>query len=267
MRVAIVGKDARQRAVGEAFAKRGITVISCDDFPKEAEITVLPMPVSEDGKTLFGTKTSLADCFAFLAGKTAYGGRCSAAVMELALAQKVRLFDHFAREEETVANVVPTVEGALQIAMQNTPFTLHGAEVLVVGYGRIGRLLAHHLKALGAKVSVASRKEEHLAWCDAFGYHGLLLSELPHIVGRTQVIFNTAPTLIFDETLLKITSNALIIDLASAPGGVDFAAAEQQGKNVIHALALPVKVAPQTAGEIICKTILTMYEEENTRVR
>ena len=45
------------------------------------------------------------------------------------------------------------------------------------------------------------------------------------------------------------------------PTGVDFAAAQQSGLNVIWALSLPGKVAPRTAGNIIKDTILNMIHE------
>ncbi len=266
MRVAIIGQDARQKAVYQAFLERGYEV-ALYDFPcADADIIVLPMPITSDGLTLSGTQISLQDCFGALHSKTVYGGRCGETAINLAAQYNVRLMDHFAREEEAVLNVIPTVEGALQIALESTPFTLHGASVLVCGFGRIGKLLCHHLKALGAAVAVAARKKGDLAWCEALGYRPIPLKNLSEFVGESDIIFNTAPALLFDRNMLEKT-RALIIDLASAPGGVDFEAAAQMNKNVIHALALPVKVAPKTAGEIICKTIINMYEEENTRVR
>lgn len=51
-----------------------------------------------------------------------------------------------------IMNAVPTAEGAIQIAMEQTDVTLHGLPVLVIGHGRIGSLLARRLAALGAKV-------------------------------------------------------------------------------------------------------------------
>ena len=55
-----------------------------------------------------------------------------------------------------IANAVPTAEGAVQLAMEELPITLHGARVLVVGFGRVGKLTAHRFRALGARVSVAA---------------------------------------------------------------------------------------------------------------
>ena len=45
-----------------------------------------------------------------------------------------------------------------------------GSRVLVIGYGRVGRLLAHRLKGLGARVTVSARSFRDLAWIEAYGY-------------------------------------------------------------------------------------------------
>ena len=46
---------------------------------------------------------------------------------------------------------MPTAEGAIQLAMEELPITLHGARVLVIGYGRLGRVLADRLAGLKAE--------------------------------------------------------------------------------------------------------------------
>ena len=61
------------------------------------------------------------------------------------------------------------------------------------------------------------------------------------------------------ERLLKnIKDDALILDLASRPGGVDMDAASSLGIKVIWALGLPGKCAPVTSGHIIGSTILNI---------
>ena len=63
------------------------------------------------------------------------------------------------------------------------------------------------------------------------------------------------------EILKNIQKNALVIDLASKPGGVDFSAAKALGIKVIWALSLPGKVAPVTSGKIIKDTIMNIMTE------
>lgn len=269
MKVGIIPADARQRAVGAAFEREGWEVVWVTSPSEAVDPLVFPMPVSQDGVLLYGSNTPLIEWFALLRGRTVYGGRCSAAVRALAEQYGVRLMDHFEREEEVILNVIPTVEGAVQLAMEQTPFTLHGSRVLVCGFGRIGKLLSRTLLALGAQVTVSARKQTDFAWCKALGYETVHTDTLGgHLLGK-HIIFNTVPALLFEGRVLdRMERETLLIDLASAPGGVDFGYASELGIKVLQASGLPGKVAPRTAGEIICKTIINMYqEEENTRVR
>ncbi len=265
MQVGLVAADARQKAVGEAFARKGLEVRWLTLQDALPELVVLPMPVSEDGVHLYGGGDLLEDWLIRLRGKTIYGGRVTPVIHRQAAAFDVEIRDHFEREEEVILNVIPTVEGALELAMRNTAFTLHGCRALVCGFGRIGKLLAHHLQALGVRVCVAARKEKDFAWCKALGYEYCHSGALGEVLEAQQLIFNTVPHLLFDgPTLEHIDDEALLIDLASKPGGVDYPYAAACGKRVLQALGLPGKVAPRTAGEIICETILGMYKEENT---
>lgn len=161
-----------------------------------------------------------------------------------------------------ITNAVPTAEGAIEIAMSETPITLHGSKCLVTGYGRIGKILAKMLRGIGAKVSVEARKYADLALIEGHSCEAIALGELAHHVGEYDIIFNTVPTMLFDrEILCKVKKDALIIDLASRPGGVDFDAAAELGVKVIWALSLPGKVAPVSAGAIIKDTIVNVLKE------
>lgn len=83
------------------------------------------------------------------------------------------LEDYFLREELTIANAAMTAEGAIQVAMENLDRTLLNMECLVIGFGRIGKLLSHRLHGIGAKVSATARKREDLAWIRAYGWRAL----------------------------------------------------------------------------------------------
>ena len=118
------------------------------------------------------------------------------------------------------------------------------------------------LCGIGAKVTVSARKRKDLAQISAFGYEGVPIWELHDYIGKFDIIFNTVPSMILDRDLLtKVHRHCLIIDLASKPGGVDFAAAHEAGLKTVHALSLPGKVAPDTAGDIIKDTILNILDE------
>lgn len=172
------------------------------------------------------------------------------------------LLDYYDREETQIANAIPTAEGALQLAMESTDRTLHASRCLVIGYGRIGRMLADRLLALGAEVTVSARKYGDLAWIQAWGFQSLRTGGLTGRLERFDLIFNTAPALILDGARLGETrEDCVIIDLASAPGGVDLEAAKQLDRRVIQAPGLPGKVAPRTAAAAIRESIYHILEE------
>ena len=170
--------------------------------------------------------------------------------------------DYFTREELAVANAVPTSEGAIQIAMEELPITLHRARVLVIGYGRLGKVLAGQLKGLGALVSVAARSWTDLAWAQTCGYGVERSDQLSGWLCGYDLVINTVPAPVLGwAELSDISGGCLIIDLASKPGGVDFAAAAELGVKVIWALSLPGKTAPVTAGLAIKNTVYNILTE------
>ena len=161
-----------------------------------------------------------------------------------------------------IANAVPTAEGAIELAISETPITIHNSKCLVMGYGKVGKALSHSLSALGAHTFVQARKYADLALIENHGCHPLTMNEAKTHIGDFDIIFNTIPALVLDvDTLRAVSRDTLIIDLASKPGGVDFSAAKELGLNVVWALSIPGKVAPVTAGLIIKDTITNILTE------
>ena len=157
-------------------------------------------------------------------------------------------YDALEDEALTILNTIPTAEGAIQVAMEETTYTLNNMNVLVLGFGRVGKLLSYKLKNLGANVYTEARKESDLAWIKAYGYTPIDLKDLNNYLCKMDAIFNTVPVKILDKSrLILISSDSLIVDLASYPYGVDFEAAKKLGIKTKIASALPGKVAPDTA--------------------
>ncbi|MBE7016298.1 MAG: dipicolinate synthase [Ruminococcaceae bacterium] len=157
---------------------------------------------------------------------------------------------------------MPTAEGAIEIAMTEMPITIYGSRVLVVGYGRIGKMLASRFKSLGADVTVSARKHKDFAWIEEQGCAYIHTMDIASYIKSYDIIVNTVPFTVIDrDALSEMRKDSLIIDLASKPGGVDFTSAKELGKNVIWALSLPGKTAPITSGKIIKDTILNILTE------
>jgi len=160
--------------------------------------------------------------------------------------------DHFA-----TWNSIPSAEGAIQMAMESTPFTIFGSRSLVVGFGRTGRAVALLLKGLMSEVSVAARSELDQARIWAAGHRPVEWASLAQAVSESDIIFNTVPAPVLTRAVLSgAPRHAVIIDVASAPGGTDFEAARELGLTARLAPGLPGIVAPVTAGRIIAELVV-----------
>jgi len=233
----------------------------------ESDVIIGPIPCSNDNETLNAPfhqeKIFMNEIFKIMSKNQIFiAGRISDKITNLAEVYNIYSIDILEREEMAVLNAIPTAEGAIQIAMEEIPITLHDSKVLILGFGRIGKILAKMLKGLGADVYVEARKYSDLAWIKSYGYKKVALTETGSYISEMDVIFNTIPHLILDAGLLaKLKKESLIIDLASKPGGVDFEKAGEIGIKVIWALSLPGKVAPTTAAKFLKDTIYNIIEE------
>lgn len=224
------------------------------------QITTLPDPSAEP--------IALPEVLASLSpGTCLLIGVAKPVIKRCVEAYRLRLVETASVDEIAVLNSVPTAEGALQVAMEETKITLHGSKCLVVGLGRCGLAITQRLLALGARVTVAARSRGDLARATVLGARGLELAKL-NTMTDFDLVFNTVPALILDRSYLRLLNPAaVIIDIASSPGGTDFEAAQQLGIRAVHALSLPGKVAPITAGKILVCAIPRLLEnllgEEN----
>lgn len=233
----------------------------------DTDVVIGPIPCSNDNEFLntpfHNEKIYINEVFKCINKNQLFmAGRISEKISHMAQVYNVYTVDMLEREEMAVLNAIPTAEGAIQIALEEMPTTLHNSNALILGFGRIGKTLAKLLRGMSANVYVEARKYSDLAWIRNYGYKPVLLSELPNMVKSMNVLFNTIPTVILNNDILKaVNSNCLIIDLASKPGGVDFEKAKELGLRVIWALSLPGKVAPVTAAEFIKDTAYNIIEE------
>jgi len=189
-------------------------------------------------------------------------GKSDEKLKTIAMKKGLIFYDILEEESFAVLNAIPSAEGAIQRAMEKTAITLHGAQILVLGYGRIGKSLSRMLKGIGSNVYVASRNLDELAWIHENGYSPVSFDSLNSYLAMTDVIFNTIPHMILDSSRLMIISReTVIIDLASYPGGVDFDVAKSLGLLAYHELGLPGIVAPKTSGSIICQVTSALMDK------
>lgn len=279
----VIGGDLRQIQVAKSLLLEGFQVkifgfenytgqdlfISCEKTLEkalaDAKYIILPLPCTQDSLTLNAPFSEKEIKIEKIYKKTEQGaiilgGRIP---LPVSLRKGIKIIDYFEREELQVLNAIPTAEGALQTAMEEFPGTIHNSDCLVVGYGRIGKVLSSKLSGLDAHVSVSARKYSDIAWISANGHTPCHTDKISEIIGRFDIIFNTVPApVIGEKELAAAKPGALFIDLASKPGGIDFEAARSLGISTVWSLSLPGKVAPIAAGEIIKQTVLNIITQE-----
>ena len=169
------------------------------------------------------------------------------------------------REEYQIAIARLTAECAIALLRPETG--LSGAHILLLGYGRIARLLARELQKAGALVTAAARSGEQRAWAEAEGIEALPLDALSGVLDRFDVIIGTIPAPVLTEPLLALVrKDALLLELASAPGGIDAAAAHERGLRYIRAPGLPAKYAPERAAVILRDAVYAAAAEPLPRL-
>jgi dipicolinate synthase subunit A len=147
--------------------------------------------------------------------------------------------------------------------IDNIEYTINSSKCSVFGFGRIAGLTADVIASIGADVTVCARKYSDLAKAKSKGFNSCLIKEFDKYASDFDIIINTVPSVILKRDILeKLRPDCLIIDIASAPYGTDFAVASELGLNAILCSSLPGKVAPKTAGEIIADGVLNILREE-----
>jgi len=195
--------------------------------------------------------------------RTIYAGMAKPYLRLLCEKHGIHLVELFDRDDVAIFNSIPTAEGALMMAIQNTDITIHGSSSMVLGLGRTGLTMARTLQGLGAKVKVGVRREDQFARAYEMGFEPFYTNDLLHHVGNIDLLFNTIPTMIVTAQIIaNLPSRAVIIDLASKPGGTDFRFAEKRGIKALLAPGLPGIVAPRTAGQIIAECLSRLIMEE-----
>lgn len=256
----ILGTDNRSVKLRQLYAKEGKNLSDYVD----GDYIIAPIPLSRDGEKVNGEILTLNEILSLpnIKDKVIFSGAISDKVKDRLDNIKVKYYDLMDLDEVAILNAIPTAEGAIATAMEMTDFTLCTSSVLVMGYGRIGKILSKMLHGIGATVYVEARKEKDLAEIRAMGYIPINLKDLDKYLNKFNIIFNTIPSTILDkQKLVLLDKECSIIDLASSPGGIDFEYAKEIGLNVVWALALPSKVAPLSSAMYVKEAIDKIIEE------
>lgn len=172
----------------------------------------------------------------------------------------VKLMDF---NDVSVENSIPTVEGIIAHIIQNTDYTINGATITILGYGRVGKILVDRLIKLGAYIKVGVIEEEDYIQLFSKNIKPFYTNNMKEEIATSDIIINTVPKLLLNKTHLdEIKNDTYIIDISSIPYGVDFDYAKSKNINVVLLQGIPGKIAPKTAGNILAKKIKTIIKEE-----
>lgn len=271
----IIGGDNRLGVLAQMLIADGKIVYSfgLDKYPHNinklntlisSDICILPMPLMKNG---FNAPLSVNDINLYNIfdninpNTTIFAGAVADDIYQKY--PNLHIIDYLKRPELAILNAIPTAEGAIATALYNMDIMLHGCKCLIIGNGRIGKILSHKLYALGVHITVSARSETDFADIYSKGYESIHTLNLRDKLNTFDLIINTIPVMVLSrEELALVQVNTLIIDLASKPGGTDFIYANELGIKTIHALSLPGKVAPNTSAKFIKDTIYNIIREE-----
>jgi len=281
---AIIGGDKRSIALAEMLVGLGHNVkmygfttyerelsMQCKNLEKTiagADYVIGPTPTSTSGGVLnapFCHETILVeDVFKLIKPhQLLLAGYMKPETTATAKKHNVRAIDILTREELLVLNAIPTAEGAIKIAIEETDITLHGNNMMVIGYGRIGAILCGMLRGMGANVTAVVRPGAKGALASSVGHKAILIEDMEDRLHEADIIFNTVPEILLDgRNLHLIRPDTLLIDLASPPYGIDVDASRDLGLRVLFANSLPGKVAPKTTAKYILSTVSNIIAEE-----
>ena len=272
---AVIGGDARQRCLlrqlrGLGFPASAYRVPDMEDSAPElsgcvrgADILILPMPALAGAEAVraAGGGVPLADILDAAAPDALVCGGMLGPAEELLLTRGISFFDYAKDETLLLQNAELTAEAAVPLLLERLPNPLAGSRTLVCGFGRIGKLLARKLRALGADVTVSARKPRDLELARILGYRRVTTGSFADTLAQYDGIVNTVPAPVIGPAQLQfVRRDCALLELASLPGG--FCAEAQALPGYCAARGLPGKYAPETAAAIIRRAIFRNLDLE-----
>ena len=229
---------------------------------------ICPIPLSRDGITLnqsgLEEEISLRQLLDQLQpDQHFFAGSIPADFQKTARARGI--YVHDLMEDAALAwfNTLATAEGAICEAIISSPINLHKSHCLILGYGKCGKALAQYLKGMFCCLDILTDDVAEQAQASLTANRTGALVDMEKQISDYDFIFNTVPALILTAPLLeKAKPGVTIIDIASAPGGVDFPTARKLNLTAKSALGLPGKYAPASSARGISAAIKTILKEK-----
>lgn len=262
MLITVISDAKRHRILSEELTNDGHTVYLFESFEQlpisiDGDIVILPIPtLKKDGSVNLNNCSIPIEELILRTNKNSLIISCNYKT-ELRNFIDINKYEPF-----TSMNAVPSAEGAIFEAAKNSEITLFNSKCLVIGYGRIGKIISDRLKGFKADVWVTARKHKDIYSAKAQDFGFISYDELDYVISDFDFIFQTVPYLILNKDRLDLT-DAVIIELASGGVGTDLKYAQDNNKKVIYAPAIPEKYSPKSAGKIFHDSVISIIKELN----
>ncbi len=256
MQIGIIGDDRRQCELLSLLKDNGYNAVMWDF--ENSDTVVLPLPLTRDGIFLNSKREiKLSEIMEKCRGKNVIYGSPPSDFAEGVSAYALKTFDYNKNESFLYGNARLTAEAGVALAISSIGFSLYGAKIAILGFGRIGKLLCKYLSAFNARITVLARREESCAYAEALGAEAFLLKDGEDLseLSDTELLFNTVPARVLTGKWANVFENATVVDLA-LKGSIDVA----KFKNIISGPALPGKYFAKNSAKILFDSIRQYLE-------
>lgn len=263
--IGILEVDGRQMYMAQILKKKGYSVKVWREGEKDtgnAQVVILPVPVRKvkDFSWLLQCLRNYGDTI-----EICLGGVFPQELVEVLQQHEIAWEDVLKNPNVARKNAIATAEGTLAELSQLMPVNIEGANVIVMGFGNCAKPIAEKLYCMGAEVSVVARNEKALSLAHYFGFMDYPMdAEIPF--SDADAVINTIPALVLTKKEIDcMRPETVILDIASAPGGCDFAYCKKRGIACKLALGLPGIYSPKTSGEILLEAMPFGYKPSETK--
>ena len=270
MRALIFSNDERYQEIIRFFHEKGHWIDEADEKGIQIDVSVydiiiFPIPGISNG--FFAGSTLLPPEFLNDSKEDViiFSGIRTPCLSQM-LAESNRECIYFMEDEQVaMENAIPTVEGIIADLVLNTKITIHDADIMVIGYGKVGKPLVLALTKLGAHVFVGVNKEKDIEELELLGILGVDTKQqsMGDYVRTVDMIINTVPALVLEEShIVNLNKEVYVLDVSSYPYGIDQEALKFNEISYKIYPKIPSRVAPKTSGKILAKKIETVMEQE-----
>lgn len=284
VKVAVLGGDAREayiasrlRAEGYGVARYGLSqdgdgavqhAASAETAVQGAHWIVCPSPGLGAGDQVYAPSSPapivLDERLLGVSNAAAGGlvlGRATDGVRVVADALGIPLFEMKDDRNLAASNARSVAEALIALLVGKTVRILPEHRILVLGYGATGAALTGSLLGLSCAVRVAARRRESLAEIAQRGADPVEFADRIEAMAISDIVVNTVPWVdAVPKEAYGALQQALVVDIASPPGGLDHEAARAAGVNVTWARGLAGARAPHSAGDAQLQFIMRSME-------